>query len=166
MLRRWLDFSKRSPHIWGIAKAMEMLNSPHLAGMSAEAKRCALLMALEAAGMEVEALLQDALMQQRLLDQQEEQGQAKLRRLEAAKLEENRGVQEELERVTARYMARLQANLDLIAHHQDEFRTWQKQKQQESQRMADAAAFCVPHGHVSRSATLSVVLEPIRAARG
>ncbi len=166
MLRRWLDFSKRSPRIWGIAKAMDMLNSTHLAGMSAEAKRCALLMALEAAGTEVEALLQDALMQQRLLDQQEEQSEAQLRRIEAAKLEENRAVQAELDRLTGRYMERLQANLDVIAHRQGEFRAWQKQKQQESQRMADAAAFCVPHGHVSRSATLSVVMEPVRAARG
>lgn len=166
MLRRWFEFTRRSPRIWGIAKAMDMLNSTHLAGMSAEAKRCALLMALEAAGTEVEALLQDALMQQRLLDQQEEQREVRLRQIEADKLQENRAVQAELDRLTGRYMARLQANLDLITQHQDEFRTWQKQKQQESQRMADAAAFCVPHGHVSRSATLSVVLEPVRAARG
>jgi len=78
-MRRWFVFSKRSPRAWGIAKAMDMLNSPHLAGMSAEAKRCALLMALEATGTEVETLLQDAVVQQRLLDQQEEQRQAKLR---------------------------------------------------------------------------------------
>jgi hypothetical protein len=60
-------------------------------------------------------------------------------------------------------MARLQANLDAIAQHQDEFRAWQKGKDQESQRMTDAAAFCIPHGHVSRSATISVVMEPLRA---
>lgn len=166
MMRRWFVFSKRSPRAWGIAKAMDMLNSPHLAGMSAEAKRCALLMALEATGTEVETLLQDAVVQQRLLDQQEEQRQAKLRRFEAAKLEENRAVQAELDRLTSRYMARLQGNLDLVARREDEFRAWQKQKQQESQHMTDAAAFCVPHGNGSRSATLSVVLEPVRAARG
>jgi hypothetical protein len=60
-------------------------------------------------------------------------------------------------------MARLQANLDEIARYQDEFRAWQKGKEQEALRMTDAAAFCVPHGHVDRSATLSVVMEPIRA---
>jgi hypothetical protein len=163
MLKGWFDFSKRPPRSWGIAKAMDMLNSPHLAGMSSEAKRCALLMALEAADTGVEALIQDAVLQQRLLDQQEEQRQAKLRRLEAAKLEQNRAVQADLDRLTSKHLARLQANLDLIARHQDEFRAWQKQKQQEAQRMTDAAAFCVPHGHVSHSATLSVVMEPVRA---
>ena len=163
MLKRWLNLSKQSPRGWGIAKAMDMLNSPHLAGMSLEAKRCALLMALEAAGTGVEGLIQDAVYQQRLLDQQEEVREAKLRRIEAAMLERNRAVQAELDRLTARHLARLQANLDAIAQHQDEFRAWQKGKEQESQRMTDAAAFCVPHGHASHSATLSVVMEPIRA---
>jgi len=163
MLRRWLIFSKRSPRAWGIAKAMDMLSSPHLAGMSSEAKRCALLMALEAAGTGVEALIQDAVLQQRLLDRQEDQRQARLRRFEAAKLEQNRAVQAALDRLTAKHLQRLQANLDVIALQQDEFRAWQKGKEQEAQRMTDAAAFCVPHGHVSRSATLSVVMEPIRA---
>ena len=163
MLRRWLSFSKRSPRAWGIAKAMDMLGSPHLAGMSSEAKRCALLMALEAAGTGVEALIQDAVMQQRLLDQQEDQRQARLRRFEAAKLEQNRAVQAELDRLTAKHLQRLQVNLDAIARQQDEFHAWQKGKEQEAQHMTDAAAFCVPHGHVSRSATLSVVMEPLRA---
>jgi DNA repair exonuclease SbcCD ATPase subunit len=163
MLKRWLNFSKRSPRAWGIAKAMDMLGSPHLAGMSAEAKRCALLMALDAAGTGVESLIQDAVMQQRLLDQQEEALEAKLRRFEAAKLEQNRAVQAELDRLSSRHLQRLQANLDAIARQQDEFRAWQKGKEQEAQRMTDAAAFCVPRGHTSRSATLSVVMEPIRA---
>jgi len=166
MLKHWLSSSNQSPNNWGIAKAMDMLNSPHLAGMSAEAKRCALLMALDAAGTGVEALIQDAVKQQRLLDQQEEQRQAKLHKLEAAILEKNRLVQAELDRLTAKHMAELQSNLDIIAHHQDDFRAWQKAKEQESQRMMDAAAFCVPHNQANRgSATLSVVMEPLRAAR-
>jgi len=119
MLKRWLGFSNRSSRAWGIAKTMDMLNSPHLAGMSSEAKRGALLMALEAAGTSVESLIQDAVYQQRVLDQQEEGREARLRRFEAAKLEQNRAVQAELDRLTAKHMARLQANLDEIARYQD-----------------------------------------------
>ena len=78
---------------------------------------------------------------------------------------ENRAVQAELDCLTSRYVQRLQANLDLVARCQDEFRAWQKEKQQDSQQMTDAAAFCVPHGGAPRSASLSVVLEPARAAR-
>jgi hypothetical protein len=152
--------------MWGVAKTMEMLNSPHLAGMSSDAKRGALLMALDAAGTSVESLIQDAVYQQRLLDQQEETREAGLRRIEAAKLEENRRVQADLDRLTSKHLQKLQANLDAIARHEDEFRAWQKEKQLEAQRMTDAAAFCVPHAHATHSANLSVVLEPVRAARG
>jgi len=166
MLKRWFGFSNRSAYTWGIAKTMEMLNSPHLGGMSSEAKRCALLMALDAAGTSVESLIQDAVYQQRLLDQQEEAREAKLRRLEASKLEENRKVQADLDRLTARHMQRMQANLDTIARAEDGFRAWQKDKQDEALRMTDAAAFCVPHGHASHTSNLSVVLEPVRVARG
>ena len=167
MMKRWLSFWQAPPRAWGIAKAMDMLSSPHLAGMSAEAKRCALLMALEAAGTGVESLIQDAVKEQRLLDQQEEQRRGRLRKLEAGILEKNRAIQADLDRLTREHLAHLQANLDLIARHQDEFHAWQKEKEQESQRMMDAAAFCVPHGHASsHGATLSVVMEPLRAARG
>ncbi|MGB7758851.1 MAG: hypothetical protein WBL61_03425 [Bryobacteraceae bacterium] len=166
MLKRWLSFSKLSSRAWGIAKAMDMLSSPHLAGMSSEAKRCALLMALEAAGTGVESLIQDAVLQQRLLDQQEDRREARLRRIEAAKLQQNRAVQADLDRLTARHLQRLQANLDAIARHESEFRAWQKGKEREAQRMTDAAAFCVPHGRAPHGATLSMVMEPLRAARG
>ncbi|MGO9230889.1 MAG: hypothetical protein ACLQKA_16995 [Bryobacteraceae bacterium] len=165
MWKRWFGIPNRSSRAWGIAKTMEMLNSPHLAGMSSDAKRGALLMALEAAGTSVESLIQDAVYQQRLLDQQEEAREAKLQRLEAAKLEENRRVQADLDRLTAKHLHRLQANLDAIARHEDAFRAWQKEKEQEAQRMTDAAAFCVPHARVPHTANLSVVVEPVRAAR-
>jgi hypothetical protein len=166
MFKRWFGFSNRTERMWGVAKTMEMLNSPHLAGMSSDAKRGALLMALDAAGTSVESLIQDAVYQQRLLDQQEEAREARLRRIEAAKLEENRRVQADLDRLTSKHLQKLQANLDAIARHEDEFRAWQKEKQLEAQRMTDAAAFCVPHAHATHSANLSVVLEPVRAARG
>lgn len=164
MWKRWFSFSSGS-RMWGIAKTMEMLNSPHLAGMSSDSKRGALLMALDAAGTSVETLIQDAVYQQRLLDQQEEAREAALRRIEAAKLEENRRVQADLDRLTAKHLQRLQANLDVIARHEDEFRAWQKEKQQEALRMTDAAAFCVPHAHASHGANLAMVMEPARAAR-
>ena len=50
---------KPPPMAYGILKVMSMADSPYLAGITPEAKRCALLMALEAAGAEIEDLLQD-----------------------------------------------------------------------------------------------------------
>ena len=100
---------------YGILKVMEMVDSPHLAGMTPEAKRCALFMALEAAGAEIEDLLQDAVVRQRALNDYEEKQQDRLREFEAAIAEENRAIQAELDRVTSQYMARIQVNVDEVA---------------------------------------------------
>jgi hypothetical protein len=142
---------------YGILKVASMVNSAHLAGMPPEGKRNSLLMALEAAGVEIEDLLQDAVVRQKALNDYEDAQQQKLKELETAKLEENNRIQIELDRITGQYVSRIQANLDDIAHEQDKFRAWQRTKQQEAQRITEAAAFCVPQGN---SATgLTEVLE-------
>ena len=149
---------------WGILKVAEMVNSGHLSGMSAEAKRCSLLMALEAAGAEIEDLLQDAVVRQRALNDYEEAQMNALKDFETNKLEENRGIQAELDRLTAQYMSRIQVNLNEVATAQDRFRAWQKQKQHESQRITEAAAFCVPQGSTNGNG-LTAVLERATVAR-
>ncbi|HUI77215.1 MAG TPA: hypothetical protein VLY24_04850 [Bryobacteraceae bacterium] len=144
---------------YGILKVAEMVNSAHLTGMSAETRRCSLLMALEAAGAEVEDLLQDAVVRQKALNDYEHNQQQRLKEFEAAKLEENTRIQSELERITAQYLARVQANLDEVAREQDSLRTWQREKHQESQRITEAATFCVPQGNAANGSTLTAVLE-------
>ena len=146
---------------YGILKVAEMMNSAHLAGMSAEAKRCSLLMALEAAGAEVEDLLQDAMVRQRALNDYEESQRNKLQAFEQSKLDENKKIQQELDRQTSQYMARIQANLDEVAREQDNFHAWQKNKQQESQHITEAAAYCVPQGSVAGIGSLTAVLERV-----
>lgn len=148
---------------YGILKVASMVNSAHLAGMSPDGKRNSLLMAFEAAAVEVEDLLQDAVVRQKALNDYEDARQQKLKELEAAKLEENNRIQLELDRITAQYMSRIQANLDEIAREQDQFRAWQRGKQQEAQRITEAAAFCVPQG--SSGNGLSDVLERATVAR-
>jgi len=150
---------------YGILKIAGMVNSQHLNGMSIEAKRCSLLMALEAAGVEVEDLLQDAVVRQRALSDYEEAQQTKLDEFESAKTAENNSIQAELDRLTSQYLSRIQANLDDVARAQDRFRAWQKSKQQESQRITEAATFCVPQGSAANNASLTAVLERATLAR-
>jgi hypothetical protein len=149
---------------YGIPKIMEMVDSPHLSGMTPEAKRCALFMALEAAGAQIEDLLQDAVVRQRALNDYEEKQQDRLRDFEAAILEENRVIQAELDGITSQYMARIQVNVDQVARQQDDFRDWQKRKQQECRRMTEAAAVLVPQGSGVHSSSLTAVLERASAA--
>jgi hypothetical protein len=148
---------------YGILKVAAMANSTHLAGLTAEAKRCSLLMALEAAGIEVEDLLQDAVVRQKSLNDYEEIQLQKLKDFETVKLEENSKIQAELDRLTSQYMSRIQANLEEVAREQDKFRTWQRGKQNEAQRITEAATFCVPQG--SAASGLAEVLERATFAR-
>ena len=129
---------------YGVLKVAEMLNSAHLSGMPADSKRAALLMALDAGGAKMEDILQDAIVRQRVLNDYEEARQRDLQNFEAAIQEQNRAIQAEMDRMTGQYMARMQSNLDEVARAQDNFRLWQKRKQQEAQRIADAADCCVP----------------------
>ena len=143
---------------YDILKVAEMVNSPHVAGLSIEAKRCAVLMALDVAGVETEDLLQDAMARQRALNDYEEALQNTLREFEAIKNRENAEIQGELDRLTARYMVRIQANVDEVARQQDAHRAWQKEKQQESQCIAEAASFCTPQSSTNNASSLSSVL--------
>jgi hypothetical protein len=131
---------------YGILKLSEMLNSAHLAGMSHETKRCSVMMAIEAAGIQVEDLLQDAMLRQRALNDYEQGEELRLKEFESATDRENNVLQAEVERLTSQYMARIQANIDEVAAAQDRFRAWQKRKTQELQHISAAAAICVPKG--------------------
>jgi hypothetical protein len=145
---------------FGILKVKEMADSPHLAGMSLDAKRCALLMALEAAGVETEDVLQDAVARQRVLNTYEEQQEERLRTFEEAKTEINRAIQAELDRLSGQYLAKIQCNLDEVARQQDNLRAWQIRKQQECQRISETAALLVPpQGTSSYVGALNTVLE-------
>jgi len=145
---------------FGILKVADLAHSPHLSGMPTENKCSALQMALEAMGAEIPILLQDAVARQRALDDYEAHLKEKLTQFEAAKEEENRLQQTELERISAQYRVRIQANLDEIARSQDSFRGWQKRKQQEAQRIAETAGLCVPQGSgADRNGGLTAVLE-------
>jgi hypothetical protein len=110
--------------------------------MSIETRRGSVMMALEAAGVDVKDMLQDAMLRNRALDDYEEVQQKKLQDFESVKLEANAKLQAELERITAEYMRLIQSNVDEIAGRQDAFRIWQKNKELELQNMAGASAFC------------------------
>ncbi len=158
------SITNKLPRIpYNILKVAEMMTSSHLTAMSTDAKRCSLLMALEAAGVAVEDVLQDAVLRQKALTEYEEAQKARLKSFEQTKADENAKIQAELEKATKAYMARIQANLDEVAHEQDNFRVWQKSKHQECDRLTEAAEYCVPQGNGMGVTSLASVLE--RAAQ-
>lgn len=144
--------------LYGILKVAEMVNSPHLAGMSPAAKRGSLLMAFDAAGVQLEDLLQDAMVRQRALNEYEEGQYKSLKEFEATKANENEAIQAEIDRINAVHTARIQSNLDQVARREDDFRIWKKRKQQESEVMAEAAALCAPPENANNISSLAASL--------
>lgn len=128
---------------YSIGKIIEMLQSEHIRSLPTETKRCSLLMALEAAGVQVDEVLQDATLRQRAITSYEAIQRKHLEEYEARKAQENVATQAEAERVAAEYAARVARNLDEVSREKESFRKWQSKKQQEAQRIADAVALCL-----------------------
>ena len=148
--------------VYNIVKVADMAASSHLHGLSEEAKRSAILMALEAAGVMVEDLLQDAVVRQRALNEFEDNERQKLAAFESLKSAENKSIQADLDQLTAQYLSRIQANVDEVQRDQESFRVWQKRKQLEFQRISEAAAFSIPED-APAGGNLAMVLD--RASR-
>jgi len=134
----------KSPRLgYSIGKVIEMLHSEHIRNLPTETKRASLLMALEAAGVQVDEVLQDATLRQRAINSYEAIQRKHLEEYEARKAQDNCTIQAEMERVAAEYAARISCNLDEVAREKDSFRKWQVRKQHEAQSIADAVALCV-----------------------
>jgi hypothetical protein len=123
---------------YSINKIVEMLHSEHLRGLSKEMKRASVLMALDAAGVTVDEVLQDAKARQDAIDSYETEQRKQFEAQLARKAEENAQIQAEMERVKARYTERLRRNLDGMAREKATFGNWLTAKQQEAQSMAEA----------------------------
>jgi hypothetical protein len=142
-----------------ILKVAEMAESPHLSGMSFETKRASILMALEVAGADVNALLDDSVSRQRALNDYEEGLIKKQKEFEALKAVEAARLQDDLERTRAEGLARIRVHLDEVAREQEVFRAWQKRREAESARITGAAMVCVPEGAAKGRDSLAALLE-------
>lgn len=128
---------------YSINKVVEMLHSEHIRGLSKEMRRAAVLMALDAAGTPIDEVLQGAKARQDALDSYEAEQRKQVEAEWARKAEENVQIEAELERVKTHYMARISRNLNDVAREKATFSSWLTTKQQESQRMSEAAELCL-----------------------
>ena len=140
----------RSPqHGYTIMKVAEMLQSEHIRGLPAEVRRSSILVALEAAGVKIQEVIEDAVRRDRALDTYERVLEKSLHDLEAAKADENRKIQAEMERLVAEHRSRIQANEDAIAKERERFYGWRLQKQQEEKKIADAVGYFVSENPIT-----------------
>jgi hypothetical protein len=128
---------------YSINKVVEMLRSEHLRGLSKEMRRSAVLMALDAAGIPIEELRQDAIARQAALDGYENEQRTRAEAEWARKAEENVQIEAELERIKTHYMARISRNKDAVSREKAAFGTWLEGKQRVVQNIAEAAELCL-----------------------
>jgi hypothetical protein len=128
-------------HGYTIMKVADMLQSEHIRGLPAEVKRNSILLALDAAGVKIDEVIEDAVKRDRALDTYERVLQKSAEDVEARKTEENRKLEAEMERLAAEYRARIQANSDEVSKEKDRFYGWRLQKQQEEKKIADAVSY-------------------------
>jgi hypothetical protein len=150
---------------YSIKRVVEMLDSKHIRGLSKEIKRAAVLMALDAAGVSIDQVQQDAKARQDVLDSYEAEQKEQMEAEWARKAEEIVQIQAELEGIKAHYMARISRNRDGAISERATFNSWVKMKQQETQGMSEALDLClkppvsefasVPHPEVSLAAVAS-----------
>lgn len=142
----------RAPaHGYTIFKIADLLQSEHIRELPAPVKRSSVLLALEAAGVKPNEIIEDAVRRDRALDTYERVLQKSLEDVEVRKTEDSRRLEAELEKLAAEYRARIQANSDEIAREKERFYGWRLQKQQEEKRIADAVAPFVSENPITTS---------------
>jgi uncharacterized protein YicC (UPF0701 family) len=98
-------------------------------------------LALEAAGVKPQEVVQDAVRRDKVLDAYENVQQKALHDLETKKIQENQELQAEIEKRINEMQSRIQANNEDVAKEKERFYGWQLKKQQEEQKIADAVSF-------------------------
>jgi len=128
-------------HGFTVLKIIDLIQSEHIRNLSRDVKRSSLLLALEAAGVKPQEVVQDAVRRDKALDTYESVQQKALQELEAKKTQENQQLQAEIERRVNEMQSRIQANNDEVAKEKERFYGWQLKKQQQEQKIADAVSY-------------------------
>ena len=136
-------------HGYTITKVTEMLQSERIRTLPAEVKKNSILLALDAAGVKIEEIIEDAVKRDRALDGFERVQQKSLDELEARTTQDNSQIQAELDRLTQEHKARIQANNDEVAKQKERFYAWRLQKQQEEQKIAESVSYFVAENPIT-----------------
>jgi hypothetical protein len=136
-------------HGYTIMKIAEMLQSERIRALPAEVKKNSILLALDAAGVKIEEVIEDAVKRDRALDGFERVQQKSLDELETRMAQDDSQIQAELDRLTQEHKARIQANNDEVAKQKERFYAWRLQKQQEEQKIAESVSYFVAENPIT-----------------
>jgi hypothetical protein len=153
------------PKGYSIFKVSEMLESSHIRTLASDVKKSSILVALDAAGVDVKDVIQDAVRRDRALDTYERVQQRALEELEGRKAKENAEIQAQIDKYVTEQRAKMQANNDAVSREKERFTGWRLKKQQEEKRIADAVGYFVIENPITTGDVTSVPAPPKTSQR-
>jgi hypothetical protein len=129
-----------APGGYSILKVSEMLQSEHIRNMPADVKKSSILVALDAAKVDIRDVIQDAVRRDRALDAFERVQERAVNEMEKAKSQENAQIQEGIDKYVSEQRARIQSNNDEVTREKERFFGWRLKKQEEEKKISEAVA--------------------------
>jgi hypothetical protein len=154
-----------APQGYSILKVAEMLQSEHIRNLPADVKRSSVLVALDAARVDIKDVIQDAVRRDRALDGFETVQQRALDELEARKTKENSQIQAEMDRLMAEQKAKIEKNNEEVAQGRESFFGWRLKKQEEEKKISDAVAYFVAENPITTGSPAAVPPAASKTAR-
>lgn len=154
-----------APQGYSILKVAEMLQSEHIRSQPADVKKSSVLVALDAAGVDIKDVIQDAVRRDRALDGYERVQQRAADDLEARKTKENAQIQADLDRMIAEQRAKIQKNNDEVTQAKEHFFGWRLKKQQEEKRISEAIGYFVTENPITTGSAMSAPEDAPKTSR-
>jgi Asp-tRNA(Asn)/Glu-tRNA(Gln) amidotransferase A subunit family amidase len=131
------------PHGYSILKVADMLESEHIRSLPPDVKRKSILVALDAAGVKVQEIVEDAVQRDRALDTYERVLEKNLEDLRRSKEQENQRLEEEINQRLSELRARIAENNREVSRQQENLSAWRTGKRAEEERIAQAVGYFV-----------------------
>jgi len=149
---------------YSILKVSQMLESEHIRNLPSDVRKSSILVALDAAGVDIKDVIQDAIRRDRALDTYERVQQRAVEELETKKTKENTEIQAEIDKYVTEQRAKIQANNDAISREKERFTGWRLKKQQEEKKIAEAVGYFVTENPIT-TGEVSASSSPIKVAQ-
>ncbi|MFZ0685879.1 MAG: hypothetical protein WAM89_10065 [Terriglobales bacterium] len=138
-----------APQGYSILKVSQMLESEHIRNLPSDVKKSSVLVALDAAGVDIKDVIQDAIRRDRALDTFERVQQRAADELEARKTKENSEIQAQIDKYVTEQRAKIQSNNDEVSREKERFTGWRLKKQQEEKKIAEAVGYFVTENPIT-----------------
>lgn len=142
-------------HGYTVLKVAEMLQSEHLKTLPNEVRQKSILVALDAAGVKIAEIIEDAVARDRALDTYERVLTKSLDEMREQKARENQAIEAEINQRVAELRAKVDHNNAELAAEQNNLLAWRVRKRQEEDRIAEAVGYFVTENPITTSTASS-----------